>query len=66
MKYLASSVIAVLVLSFTGCTTQTETATTTTRSTQRTSVTDTSALDSSRNTNMQPSSYNNSMGSTPR
>jgi PBP1b-binding outer membrane lipoprotein LpoB len=64
MKMLAS-MIAVLALGFAGCTTETQTTTTTTRTNQRTSATDTTALDQSRNTNMQPSSYN-SMGSTPR
>jgi len=58
----------VAALSFAGCTTQTETTTTTTtKSNQRTSATDTSALDPSRNQSMQPSSPSyNSMGSSPR
>ncbi|MFN2621226.1 MAG: hypothetical protein ABR611_00100 [Chthoniobacterales bacterium] len=60
MKFLSSSVIAIILFSFAGCATETQT-TTTTRTSQQTSTTDTSALDPARNTNMQPTS-DNSMG----
>jgi len=53
--------MAIVLLSFAGCAAETQTTTTTTRTSQRNSTTDTSELDPTRNTNMQPTS-DNSMG----
>ena len=67
MKAIVTSVIAVLALGFAGCAKERETVVTTTTSSSNrpSSTTDTSALDPSRNTNMQPV-MSNPMGMGPR